>query len=89
MGTTSPVTLVRPPSVEEVIKHRRPLRNVSEAEVRKDWFLYLLAELDTAIKRDGPGWDADAAKFARERLAQLTARVHEIAAKLEDTANGH
>jgi len=35
MNTTSPVTLVRPPSVKEVIKRRRPLRNVNKEAGKK------------------------------------------------------
>jgi hypothetical protein len=35
MSTTSPVTLVRPPSIEEVIKRRRPLRNVNKEVAEK------------------------------------------------------
>jgi uncharacterized membrane protein len=35
MSTTSPVTLVQPPSVDEVIKHRKPLRNVNKEAAEK------------------------------------------------------
>jgi uncharacterized membrane protein len=35
MNNTSPVTPVRPPSVEEVIKHRKPVRNVNEEAAAK------------------------------------------------------
>ena len=33
--TTSPATLVQPPSVDEVIRHRRPLRNVNKEAAAK------------------------------------------------------
>jgi hypothetical protein len=54
-----------------------------EARVRHGWFMYLLAELETAIERDASKWDADAAKDAQRRLNNLTAKVHKLISRIE------
>jgi hypothetical protein len=60
---------------------KRP-KTLYETRVRHGWFMYLLAELETAIERDAPHWDADAAKDAQRRLDDVAAKVHKLLAKI-------
>jgi hypothetical protein len=57
-------------------------RGSYEARIRHGWLMYLLAELETAIERDAPKWDADAAKDAQRRLNDITAKVREVVARI-------
>jgi hypothetical protein len=56
------------------------------AQARREWFLYQLTELEQAVERHGEGWDIALAKLTHERLAKLTARTHEMVARLGGVA---
>ena len=53
------------------------------AALRQDWLLYLIAEVEKAVERDGPEWNAPTAKAAQERLDKIAARAREIASGLK------
>jgi hypothetical protein len=61
-----------------VSRHPRKRR---DADIREDWFLYLLSELERIVERDAPEWDGTSVKAALARLTKLTATVHANAFK--------
>jgi hypothetical protein len=55
-------------AIHQTSRYLERPKGLYEAHVRYGWFMYLLAEIGTAIERDAPKWDADAARAAQRRM---------------------
>jgi ElaB/YqjD/DUF883 family membrane-anchored ribosome-binding protein len=61
---------------------KHPKKSVG-AVAREELLLYLIAEVERVIDRDGGEWDEDTAQDARARLDKIVGKVRKRAADLK------